>query len=173
MSSQESKNSLKESIHITSKNLFETINKIPDDFRKQPLLNGHSKGEMISVSNELAYLRGWAVTILNAIRAKNNSKNPELPWPGYKWNELGRLAAFFYSMYNSETFDLQIKNYKDTLNEILDEIDQKSDSELYETGWYKKYSLGRMIRLNTTAPMKNATIRIRKLSRNLPLSETS
>lgn len=52
-----------------------------------------------------------------------------------------------------------------TTNEILELIESKSNKELYETAWYDKWSLGKMIQLNTSSPFLNAKLRISKLKK--------
>ncbi|MCG8400066.1 MAG: ClbS/DfsB family four-helix bundle protein, partial [Firmicutes bacterium] len=41
-------------------------------------------------------------------------------------------------------------------------IEKKDNIQLYGTPWYEKWTMGRMIQLNTSSPYKNARNRIRK-----------
>lgn len=49
-----------------------------------------------------------------------------------------------------------------TVKQILELIDSKTNKDLYETAWYEKWTLGRMIQFNTASPYTNARGRIRK-----------
>ena len=50
----------------------------------------------------------------------------------------------------------------ETVAEILNVIERKSNTELYGVSWYEKWTLGRMIQFNTASPYTNARVRIRK-----------
>ncbi|MFT3919224.1 MAG: ClbS/DfsB family four-helix bundle protein [Cloacibacterium sp.] len=50
----------------------------------------------------------------------------------------------------------------ETVSKILNLIEQKSNTVLYEVSWYEKWTLGRMILFNTSSPYTNARGRIRK-----------
>ena len=93
---------------------------------------------------------------------KTNEIDCEFPEKGFKWNELGLLAQKFYTDFENDNYQsLQLK-LDNTVKEILSLIESKSNNELYETSWYKSYTLGRMIQLNTSSPYKNARLKIRK-----------
>lgn len=80
----------------------------------------------------------------------------------FKWNELGLLAQKFYRDFENDNYHtLQLK-LTNTVMELLRLIESKLDHELYEMPWYKSYTLGRMIQLNTSSPYKNARLKIRK-----------
>ena len=93
---------------------------------------------------------------------KTNEIDCEFPEKGFKWNELGLLAQKFYRDFETDDYHtLQLK-LTNTVNELLRLIESKSNNDLYEMPWYKSYTLGRMIQLNTSSPYKNARLKIRK-----------
>ena len=46
---------------------------------------------------------------------------------------------------------------------IVDQVNIRSNAQLYGQLWYGKHTMGRMIQLNTAVPYKNATARLRRL----------
>ncbi len=125
-------------------------------------LEGHAKNTLMSVNNLLAYLLGWGQLVLKWHDKKSKGLAVDFPETGYKWNELGLLAQKFYKDYEKEDFKSLIKKLDKTTDEILKIIASKSNKELYEMGWYEKWTFGKMIQLNTASPFKNAKDRIRK-----------
>jgi hypothetical protein len=125
-------------------------------------LEAHSKNNLMSVKDLISYLVGWGDLLLKWIDRKEKSLKVDYPETGYKWNELGKLAQKFYIDYEKQSIDELIGLLDKNVEEILKIIDQKSDTELYHTAWYDKWTLGRMIQLNTASPFLNAKNRLRK-----------
>jgi hypothetical protein len=88
------------------------------------------------------------------------------PTEGYSWNQLGVLAQKFYTDYPDYDFVAIKALLQEKVNHILNIVESKSNDELYTTIWYKKYTAGRMIQLNTSSPYKNARTRVRKFLRD-------
>ncbi|MDC6366973.1 MULTISPECIES: ClbS/DfsB family four-helix bundle protein [Flavobacteriaceae] len=128
-------------------------------------LEGHAKGAFMSVSNLVAYLIGWGELVLKWNLKKEKGHDVDFPETGFKWNELGKLAQKFYSDYDHLTYDELLQRLDATVVQILDVIDISDNSELYEKPWYGKWTMGKMIQLNTVSPYKNARNRIRKWAR--------
>lgn len=125
-------------------------------------LEGHVKNTKMSINNLMAYLVGWGQLVLKWEDKKSKGQEVDFPDSGYKWNQLGLLAQKFYKDYEIDDL-LTLKSKLDiTIKEILHLIDKKTNKELYETLWYEKWTLGKMIQLNTSSPFKNAKDRIRK-----------
>jgi hypothetical protein len=93
---------------------------------------------------------------------KEKGLEVDFPETGFKWNELGLLDQKFNKYYEKEDFKMLIKKLDKTTKEILKIIESKSNVELYEMAWYDKWTMGKMIQLNTSSPFKNAKDRIRK-----------
>lgn len=125
-------------------------------------LDGHRKGTLMSVHNLVAYLTGWGQLVLKWNMLKDRNEPVDFPETGYKWNELGQLAQKFYKDYEADDFTVLVQRFHDTVLDLMKLTDRKSDTELYGTDWYGKWTLGRMIQLNTSSPYANATARIRK-----------
>ncbi len=157
-----SKEELIKEINESFEKLQKELVTIPNALSEKREIGGHSKNSLISLNNLIAYLIGWGQLVLKWHDLKTKEVDCEFPEKGFKWNELGFLAQKFYADFeNDDYLTLQLK-LTNTVNELLGLIDSKSNNELYEMPWYKSYTLGRMIQLNTSSPYKNARLKIRK-----------
>lgn len=138
------------------------LTNIPIELTEEKELEGHSKNTLMSINNLVAYLVGWGQLVLKWNEKKSKGLEVDFPETGFKWNELGRLAQKFYKDYEKDDFKTLNKKLEKTTNEILKLIESKTNGELYEMAWYDKWTLGKMIQLNTSSPFKNAKDRIRK-----------
>jgi hypothetical protein len=157
-----SKEELIREIKETYEKLQKELVTIPIELSEKREIGGHTKNSLISINNLLAYLIGWGQLVLKWHDNKTKEIDCEFPEKGFKWNELGLLAQKFYTDF--ENYDYHVLQLKltNTVNEFLRLIESKSNNELYEMPWYKSYTLGRMIQLNTSSPYKNARLKIRK-----------
>ena len=158
-----SKIELQNDIKLTYTKLKIVIDKVPLELCELQILVGHSKDTKMSVRDLVCYLIGWGELVLKWIKNKDTGINVDFPETGFKWNELGKLAQKFYRDYDKYTFEELKLKLDDMVTLIESIISQKTNSELYEVNWYEKYTLGRMIQLNTSSPYKNAKNRISKL----------
>lgn len=125
-------------------------------------LEGHAKNTVMSINDLVAYLLGWGQLVLKWNRNRSNGLEVDFPETGFKWNELGQLAQKFYDDYKNDDFTTLTKKLDRTVNDIIKLVESRSNKELYGTPWYDKWTLGRMVQLNTSSPYKNARARIRK-----------
>ena len=156
------KNELQKAIIDNYQKLTAELSDIPFALTTLQTLDGHTKNTLMSAHNLVAYLVGWGELVLKWHDKKSKGIEVEFPDTGFKWNELGLLAQKFYKDYEQDDFSVLIKKLEDTTSEILALIESKTNHELYEMPWYEKWTLGRMIQLNTAAPFKNAKERLRK-----------
>lgn len=160
------KESLQSAITKQYNQLVKELSSIPIELTTVNELDGHSKNTLMSINNLIAYLVGWGNLVLKWIHQKENGIETIFPENGFKWNQLGLLAQKFYADYIDDDFHTLCKKLEISTQLILQEIDKNSNSDLYEVTWYDKWTLGRMIQLNTSSPLKNAVVRIRKWKRN-------
>lgn len=125
-------------------------------------MDGHAKGTLMSVHNLVAYLVGWNELVLKWCERKDQGLAVDFPETGFKWNELGALAAKFYSDYEDVPFSALLSRFETAKNALVALITARTDAELYGVQWYEKYTLGRMIQFNTSSPYANARGRLRK-----------
>jgi hypothetical protein len=162
MAIPQNKDELQKAIIDNYKKLKIELLSIPTDLTTSKELEGHSKNTLMSINNLVAYLVGWGQLVLKWIDKKEKGLQVDFPETGFKWNELGLLAQKFYKDYEKDDFKTLNEKLDQTTNEILKLIESKTNRELYETAWYDKWTLGKMIQLNTSSPFKNAKDRIRK-----------
>jgi hypothetical protein len=158
----QNKEELLQAIHVNYSKLCIELESIPEQLTNEKNLPGHAKGTFMSINNLLSYLIGWGQLVLKWHYQKSNQITTHFPEEGYQWNMLGQLAQKFYQDFENDNYTVLQEKLAATTQEIIDLIETKSNEELYGTPWYDKWTLGRMIQLNTAAPFKNAKDRIRK-----------
>lgn len=163
------KSELQKAIETNYSKLKKELNSISFELTTNKELQGHSKNTMMSINNLLSYLIGWGELVLKWNQGKDNNEQVDFPETGYKWNELGKLAQKFYTDYEEFDYNTLRNKLDKTVLDILNLIDQKSNTELYETSWYEKWTLGRMIQFNTASPYANARRRIRQWKKEYQL----
>lgn len=156
------KDELLNAITDNYKKLTLELSTIPSDLTEEKELEGHAKGTLMSINNLVAYLLGWGQLVLKWNDKKSKGLHVDFPETGFKWNQLGELAQKFYKDYEKDDFKTLRTKLDKTTNEIIKLIEVKTNKELYETPWYDKWTLGKMIQFNTSSPFKNAKDRIRK-----------
>ena len=134
-------------------------------YTNEATLEGHVKGTMMSVHNLVSYLPGWNNLVLKWIEKDAKGELIDFPETGFKWNQLGALAQKFYADFDAVPFDQLLKDLEIAKQKIVDFISGQTDEQLYGAPWYEKYTVGRMIQLNTSSPYANARTRLRKWKR--------
>ncbi len=162
MAIPQNKEALIIAIRENYKKLQAELKSIPTELTQVKDLEGHAKNTQMSIHNLVAYLLGWGELVLKWDYRKSKGMDVDFPETGFKWNQLGQLAQKFYKDYEKLEFLTLLTQLDENQKEILELIHNKTNAELYETAWYEKYTLGRMIQLNTASPYKNARDRIRK-----------
>lgn len=150
--------------------LTNELTSIPFELTEIKQLDGHSKNTFMSINDLVAYLVGWGQLVLKWNNKKSKGLEVDFPETGYKWNDLGRLAQKFYKDYEKDDFKTLSSKLDKTTIEILKLVENKTNNELFETFWYGKWTLGKMIQLNTSSPFKNAKDRIRKWKKTKQLN---
>lgn len=155
-------------LHAIRKNydkLRADLDTVPPDMASVVELPGHAKGTQMSVCNLVAYLVGWGQLVLKWHRKTESGETVSFPDDGFLWNELGQLAQRFYADYEHRSFEQLLGELDGTVDLLVKLVLSKSDQELYGAAWYEKYTMGRMIQLNTSSPYGNARTRLRKWMR--------
>ena len=145
--------------------LRKELHQIPSNLCEKQELEGHQKDTQMSVSNLVAYLIGWGVLVLKWKDKIEKGEEVVFPDDDYNWNQLGYLAQKFYKDYEQEDFKQLLEKLEAVVAELLAIVEQTDNDILYGTTWYKNYTMGRMIQLNTSSPYKNARTRLRKWQR--------
>ncbi len=142
--------------------LKKELNDIPQTLIAEKTLNGHAKGTFMNMSNLVAYLIGWGELVIKWEAKSKRGEAIDFPETNYKWTELGALAQKIYGDYEKYDYDDLLIKLDETVNRLIYLIEKYSNEKPYGIEWYKKYSFGRMIQLNSSSPYKNAKIRIRR-----------
>lgn len=133
---------------------------------RDPVLEGHVKGTRMSVADLVAYLAGWNELVLKWLARDAAGLPVDFPDTGFRWNELGRLALKFEQDGASMAYpDLRIR-LTQAKARIVAEVGARDDAILYGRPWYGKWTMGRMIQLNTSSPYENARRRLRTWQRS-------
>ncbi len=156
------KTELAEAIRGNYLKLRSDLDGVPEALTREPTLEGHAKGTVMSVHDLVADLVGWGELVLKWHAGRNAGRQVDFPETGYKWNELGRLAGKFYADHADLTYPGLLDRFAATKDRILAVIDGTDDHDLYGKPWYETYTLGRMIQLNTASPFDNARKRLRR-----------
>lgn len=135
--------------------------RVPLDLARTQTMPGHAAGTMMSPADLVAYLVGWNELVLSWHEDRAIGIEPAFPAEGFAWNQLGDLAAKFYTDYQDLPWPELLARFETAKNGILDLIHGLSDEELYGDPWYGKHTAGRMIQFNTSSPYANARRRIR------------
>jgi hypothetical protein len=125
-------------------------------------MDGHAKDTMMSPNNLVSYLIGWNSLVLKWLELDQAGKTIQFPERGYQWNQLGALAQKFYDDHAGLGFEDNRFHLSALKSRIMDEVSKRSDETLYGAPWHGKWTMGRMIQLNTSSPYENARGRIRK-----------
>lgn len=156
-----SKAELLDAIEQTFTRLGDDLDRVPAETVRDPVLPGHVKGTMMSPADLLGYLIGWNQQVLTWHRRRAAGLPDGFPAAGIGWNELGLLAQRFYAEHADDSWDSLRAQLTDAKNAIVSLIESRSDTDLYGPAWYGKWTMGRMISLNTSSPYANARGRIR------------
>lgn len=125
-------------------------------------MEGHAKGSQMSVHDLVSYLAGWNELVLKWLERDDAGMAVDFPETGFQWNELGQLAAKFYEDGRKFEYKENRQRLEVLKRTICENCAGRTCDELYGRPWYRKYTKGRMIQLNTASPYENARIRLRK-----------
>ena len=162
MAVPQDKAELIEAIDRSSDRLIEVLRTIPADQADQMSLEGHAQGTRMSVANLVAYLVGWNELVLKWLERDAAGLPIDFPDTGFKWNELGRLAGKFYRDYEALTYGALLDRLAAAKTRIIEEVERRSDEDLYGRPWCGKWPMGRMIQFNSASPYANARARLKK-----------
>lgn len=154
-------------IDKTFTQLERDLDRVPPAVARELVLEGHVKDTSMSPADLLAYLIGWNRQVLTWHQRRAAGLPDELPAPGIRWNELGRLAQRYYAEREHDTWGELRAQLRDAKDAVTDLVECRSEAELYGGPWYGKWTMGRMISLNTSSPYTNARGRLRAWLRPL------
>ncbi len=160
-----SREELLDAIEIDFERLAKDLRTVPAQMTSEATLEGHSKGTDMSVHNLVSYSLGWNNLVLKWIEKDAKGEPIDFPETGFKWNQLGALAQKFNTDFDTEPFHQLLINFEIANQEIVDFISDQADEQLYGAPWCEKFTMGRLIQLNSSSPYANARTRMRKWKR--------
>jgi hypothetical protein len=98
-----------------------------------------------SVKDVLAHLIEWEQMCLGWHRTGLRGETPEMPAPGYKWNQTPDLNQMIYEKHRNRALDDVLAQFGTSHQEILGVIQELSNKELFAAGryaWSKKNAIG-------------------------------
>ncbi len=98
-----------------------------------------------SAKDVLAHLVEWEQMVLGWYRAGLQGEIPELPAPGFKWNQTPQLNQRIYEKYCDRPLGEIMERFHASHQEILGVIQGLSNKELFTAGryaWTQKNTLG-------------------------------
>ncbi|AMY68000.1 ClbS/DfsB family four-helix bundle protein [Frigidibacter mobilis] len=162
MAVPQGKEALLQAIDASFGKLLTELAAVPANEVAAASMEGHAKGTRMSVADLVAYLLGWNELVLKWLELDAAGAPIPFPEAGFRWNELGRLAQKFYADHQDVPYPQLVDRLVAAKDRIVLAIRARSDDDLYGRPWYGKWTMGRMIQLNTSSPYANARGRLRK-----------
>jgi hypothetical protein len=162
-----SKEELLTAIRTEYARLSTDLDRVPAASARDAALPGHVTDTMMSPADLVAYLIGWNEQVLTWHARRAAGLPDELPAAGFGWNDLGALAQRFARDHEGESWGALRARLDDAEQRIEALVMARSDEELYGAPWYRTWTMGRMISLNTSSPYRNARSRLRRWLRTL------
>ena len=122
-----------------------------------------------SVKDVLAHLIEWEQMVLSWHAAGLRGETPELPAPGFKWNQTPALNQQIFEKHRERHLDDVLGQFHASHQEILGVIQGLSNDELFTASrfaWTKKNTLGTYFVSATSSHYLWARKEIRKGMRN-------
>lgn len=122
-----------------------------------------------TVKDVVAVRVWWTEQVIEWIEAGRRGETPELPAPGYRWNETPRLNADLVSAAASEPYEHVVERLDRGVERVLATIDSLDDRALLEPAvfpWAGKWPLIRWISINTARQYTTARAYVRKAKRS-------
>ena len=98
-----------------------------------------------SVKDVLAHLAEWERMALGWYRAGLRGEAPEVPAPGFKWNETPRLNRAIFETHRDRPLDEVVAWFRSSREEMRGVIASLTDEQLFTPGrfaWTRKNTLG-------------------------------
>jgi hypothetical protein len=90
-----------------------------------------------AVKDILAHLHEWQVMFFGWYEAGLRDEMPEVPAPGYKWNQLPALNQSIYEKYRNLTPEQALAMFRESHQKTVQFIENLPDADLSTPGLYK------------------------------------
>lgn len=98
-----------------------------------------------SVKDVMAHLAEWERMALGWYRAGLRGEVPEVPAPGYKWNQTPQLNRAIFERHRDRPLEEAVAWFRSSREEMRGVIESLSDEDLFTAGrfaWTRKNTLG-------------------------------
>jgi len=98
-----------------------------------------------SVKDVMAHLAEWERMALGWYRAGLRGEAPEVPAPGFKWNQTPQLNLAIFEKHRDRPLEEVVAWFRSSREEILGVIESLSEEDLFTAGrfaWTRKNTLG-------------------------------
>ena len=121
-----------------------------------------------SVKDVVAIRLWWTQNVLNWIAAGIKGETPQLPAPGYQWNETPRLNNEIKAKAKNQDYKQLVKELRGEYARLLETVATLSDQQLLEVGvfsWAGRYPISRWLSINTTRQYTTARTYLRRIQK--------
>ena len=149
---------------VAIENDWGALNKCLESFTPQEMIEPDIVGYW-SVKDVLAHLSAWEGMCLGWYQTGVRGETPQLPSPGFKWNQITELNQQIYEEHQDDTLEEVLEIFRESSREILDLIRELSNEQLFTAGhyaWTKKNTLGTYLVSNTSSHYAWARKEIKK-----------
>jgi len=118
-----------------------------------------------TVKQVLAIRAWWTHSVVDWIEAWQRGESPELPAPGYRWNETPRLNADLAAAATDRAYGDVLRRLDEGVARVIEVIGSLQDAELLEVGAFPsagKWPVSRWISINTGRQYTTARTYIRR-----------
>jgi hypothetical protein len=137
---------------------FDAVN---PEYEKQKGIEGN-----ISCCDVVSYQIGWTNLLMDWEQQELESKVPEMPAKGFKWNQLGELAQSFYEKNSKKSLKELRVEFNEIYKELVTWIESLTEQEIFEPhqrGWTgDKWAIAKWVQVNSIAPYRSARTKIRR-----------
>ncbi len=155
------KAALLESLRDSHRKLDKELADIPESAARRRGVEGS-----VSPCDVAAYQIGWGRLLLGWDAAERRGDSPEMPAPGFKWNQLGPLAASFHDARRGRS----LRELRDELASVVADVGAfvsgLSEDDLFATGRRRwagaKWPVAKWVQVNTVAPYRSARSKLRR-----------
>jgi hypothetical protein len=117
-------------------------------------------GDAWTVKDLLAHLTEWEQMFLSWYRAGLGGEDPDLPAPGFKWNQTPELNRAIWRKHHAQPVKRVLADFEVSYREILSVARDFSPEELLTPGyfaWTKQTPLSTYLAANTSSHYHTAT----------------
>jgi hypothetical protein len=157
----QSKEALITDIHTQHDLLFARLRELPKSRWREPGV----WGDGWTVTDLIAHLAEWQVMFLTWYEAGLKGTTPEMPAPGYKWNETPKLNRAIWARHRFRSLAAVRVEFDAEFNQILEIVESLSPRQLLEPGhfrWTGKNSLATYLAPNTASHYRFALKAIKR-----------